>query len=198
MWIYYRQAVTLDALARSNRKGREEFIRAQVEAGKAFRAAKAEARRAAPGRWPTLAAVVADAVAQRLADPDLAGPWAPLTEREQLRMASVGRWPGPDEHEPLSQRNYPLPTDLFMRLRTASWRVSEEPIEELERRRWTIAPAEYRRIAALIHSPGRIVRQALDAYGPEYGAPRRRRPSDAAPAEIKGYPFKIPASCVRN
>ncbi|MFM9449128.1 hypothetical protein [Streptomyces acidiscabies] len=125
-----------------------------------------------PDRWPPLETIVAAAVEQRLAEPDMAGPWPELTEAEEEELALSGRWPGASLGISMVQRNYKLPSDLVRRLRTAAWRRSEEPMRELHARGLvgaglvlTDAQRAVRdELAAQLYPVPRIVRQALTRY----------------------------------
>ncbi|WP_030186362.1 hypothetical protein [Streptomyces sp. NRRL S-813] len=125
-------------------------------------------------RWPTLESVVALAVEQHLAEPDLAGPWPKLTANEEQRLARAGRWPGTSLGIPMVQRNYKLPNSLVTRLRTTAWRMSEEPLNLLHKRGLVdTSPhlddderALRNELAAQLYPVPRIVREALTRYGP--------------------------------
>ncbi|MBU3865556.1 hypothetical protein KN815_16160, partial [Streptomyces sp. 4503] len=132
--IYAYQAGRLDLLKKRQRMEEAATIRALEREGKTRREARIIVARMRPEEWPSLETVVAQAVEQRLAEPDLAGPWRPLTEVEEEELALSGRWPGPNLGVSLSQRNYKLPSELVKRLRTTAWRVSEEPLRELRER----------------------------------------------------------------
>jgi hypothetical protein len=117
--------------------------------------------------------VVARAVERRLAEPDLAGPWRPLTTAEAEELALSGRWPGPSLGVSMVQRNYKLPAGLVTRLRTAAWRTSEEPLRALRERGLVgaalLSPAERElrdELAERLYPVPRIVREALARYGP--------------------------------
>jgi len=168
VWITASQAGALRLLSKTHRKEQEETLNEMLRRGIPKRDARIEVMGMRAEYWPHLEDVVASALGQRLAEPDMAGPWQPLTETEGAAMRLSGRWPGPDIGA-LVQRNYALPSDLAEQLRTVSWRMSAEPLDELRRReafgRGTDPRTEAQLIAAL-HSPGRIVRQALGRYGP--------------------------------
>ncbi len=138
--------------------------------GLSRREARLEVVRVQGDWWPPVEELVAASLRRRLAEEDLAGPWEPLTEVEELQMELSGRWPGPSIGG-LRQRNYNLPSDLVKHLRTASWRLSEGPFAELDRLGIRLAVDtpdelwdERDRLVRLLHSPARIVRQALDRY----------------------------------
>ncbi|MFI1869705.1 hypothetical protein [Streptomyces jumonjinensis] len=138
------------------------------------RQARIAAARMRPDRWPGLETVVALAVEHRLAEADLAGPWAELTEAEAAELALSGRWPGPSLQISLVQRNYKLPAATVTAMRTAAWRLSEEPLRELRKRGLVgaglVLDREERRIrdelAARLYPVPRIIREALGRYGP--------------------------------
>ncbi|MFI9332943.1 hypothetical protein ACIGZJ_36085 [Kitasatospora sp. NPDC052868] len=169
--ITVQQAGRLALRSKRYRKEQSEYLEELRKEGLTQREARLEMARVRAEWWPPLEEVVAAALDLRLAEPDLAGPWPELTEEEELGMALSGRWPGPALPARLCQRNYLVPTDLVRRLRTASWRVSAEPLALLGDGglvRVSHLPgnlqAERERLADLVHSPGRIVRQALDRY----------------------------------
>lgn len=139
-----------------------EYLKELEREGIGPRAARVQLALVRPDTWPPLDAVVASAVRRRLAEPDLAGPWEPLTTEEEGEMKLSGRWPGPAPEVRLVERNYLLPSELVKELRTASWRVSAAALSQYGP---NLGTAERRRLAELIHSPGRIIRQALDRYG---------------------------------
>ncbi|WP_435137314.1 hypothetical protein [Actinacidiphila sp. bgisy144] len=175
VWITASQAGRLSLLDRKRRIEEAATIHDLVNRGMDRRTARLEVARMRPGTWPSLSVVVCAAVRRRLADPDLVGPWAPLTEEEAGRMTLAGRWPGPRSEVRLQQRNYMFPDDLASALRTASWRVSERPLRELESRGLVgaslrLSPDQVRQrddLALQLFSPARIVREALEAYGPQ-------------------------------
>ncbi|MFJ4342610.1 hypothetical protein [Streptomyces sp. NPDC088915] len=118
--------------------------------------------------------IVANAISRRLEEEDLQGPWDPLTDEEEELMMLSGRWPGHNVGD-LRQRNYELPSSLLKQLRTASWRVSQGPLADLEEEGLTyhsmdMPPEDVERRNELIekvYAPPRIVREALDRYGPQ-------------------------------
>ncbi|MFI9366071.1 hypothetical protein ACIG5E_34225 [Kitasatospora sp. NPDC053057] len=144
--------------------------------------ARLEVARVQADWWPPVESLVAASVRRRLEEDDLAGPWAPLREEEELEMELSGRWPGPRVGG-LRQRNYALPSDLVAQLRTASWRVSEGPFRELDRLGIRLAvdtPEELWEVredlVARLYSPARIVREALDLYPRGASGPRESAP----------------------
>lgn len=172
--IYDYQAAQLDLLKRQQRL-EEKATAAELEKqGKTRREARIIVARMRPVEWPSLGEIVGQAIEQRLDDPDLAGPWRPLTEAEEDDLTLSGRWPGPSLGISMSQRNYRLPSDLVKRLRTAAWRVSEQPLRELRERGLVgaqLALNEAQRavrdeIAERLYPVPRIVREALARYGP--------------------------------
>ncbi|MFJ9523256.1 hypothetical protein ACIRPK_34075 [Kitasatospora sp. NPDC101801] len=147
-----------------------EFLASLRAEGKAGREARLELARVRADWWPPLDVLVAGCLRQRLAEPDLAGPWEPLTEEETLGMTLSGRWPGPAPRTPV-RRSYELPSSLVTELRTASWRMSEPSLLRMDRQgllyggHWSDSEAaERERLAQLIYSPARIVREALERY----------------------------------
>jgi hypothetical protein len=176
--ITVSQASRLRALSRSNAAGKRRFVR-RVGSRIGVRRARLAVPTLAPRRWPTIEAVVAAALVERLAEADLAGPWEPLSDAEVAETKLSGRWPGPAVGG-LVMRNYALPSDLVTRLRCASFRVSAEPLRELYARGLvgeealsllTDAQMDLRNeLVDRLHSPGRIVRQALARYGPRSAA----------------------------
>lgn len=172
VWITASQAAHFTMLDRRRRLEEKATLDRLVAEGIPKMEARMTVARMRPGTWPSIQVRVAVSVRRRLAEPDLAGPWEPLTEAERERMALAGRWPGPQPGGGLAQRNYDMPSELVTALRTASFRVSAGPLDELERLGLVgsglvlTAPERARRdeLAQLIHSPGRIVRQALDRH----------------------------------
>ncbi|MER5482556.1 hypothetical protein ABT024_04980 [Streptomyces sp. NPDC002812] len=137
--------------------------------------ARLEARRLRRELWPTLDNVVERAVRARLAEVDLAGPWVPLTEEEAEVASMAGRGVGNKNYPgTLVVRAYDLPVSLIEQLRTTAVRVSEQPLEELHELGLTYNSLDYTKeeqeareeIVARIYSAPRIVRQALERYGP--------------------------------
>ncbi|MEU7228875.1 hypothetical protein [Streptomyces chrestomyceticus] len=136
--------------------------------------ARLEARRRRSELWPTLDEYVERAVRQRLAEEDLAGPWEPPTTAEEEAATLSGR--GVSKNYPgfLITRAYDLPPSLIRELRTAAIRVSEEPLEELEAEGLLYYSLDYTEqerakrdeLVEKVFSAPRIVRQALERYGP--------------------------------
>ncbi|MGW7090050.1 hypothetical protein ACWGH2_42075 [Streptomyces sp. NPDC054871] len=149
--------------------------------------ARLEARRRRPELWPTQDEYVERALRQRLAEEDMAGPWEPLTAAEEEAATLSGR--GFGKHYPgiLITRAYNLPPSLVKQLRTAAIRVSEEPLAELEELGLLYQSLDYdmeeqekrSELVERVFSAPRIVRQALERYGP--WPPDERPPS--APSE---------------
>jgi hypothetical protein len=172
-WITAPQAGALRLVSKRHREEEAAYIRALEKDGMRHREARIAAAAKRREWWPPIEELVAAAVERRLAEPDLAGPWEPLAAWEAGRMALSGRWPGPAVGPRLVQRNWALPIDLVIALRTASWRLSEEPLAELDRRKLIgsgrvlsdAERAERDRLAELLYSPARIIRQALEPYG---------------------------------
>jgi len=176
VWVTLTSARLLAKMSETHRAERAEYVRDLVAGGVKSREARIRAALLQPERWPRIQEVVAEALRLRLAEPDLFGPWRPLIAAEAARLALAGSWPGPRFAGPrLVQRNYPMPAPLATQLRTASWRVSEDPLTRLEEQ-GLVGPGtvnltgdqqvERTRLAALLYPPGRIVREALERYGP--------------------------------
>lgn len=173
-WITASQAGALALLDKKRRLEEKETVDQLVASGVRRSDARTEVARMRPEHWPALEVVVSEAVRRRLADEDLAGPWAPLTRAELDRLALSGRWPGASGGVTLVQRNYSFPADLVLQLRTASWRVSEKPLARLYELglvgsglRLTEEQKSRRdELARLLYPPARIIREALAAYGP--------------------------------
>lgn len=132
--IYAYQAARLDLVKRQQRLEEKATVNALVNQGNTRRQARIIVARMRAEEWPPLETIVAAAVEQRLDEPDLVGPWPELTDFEQAGLALSGRWPGPSLGVSMVQRNYDFPSTLVKRLRTAAWRVSEEPLRELNER----------------------------------------------------------------
>ncbi|MGA5824105.1 hypothetical protein ACPC54_40445 [Kitasatospora sp. NPDC094028] len=157
-----QQASRFNLRKRRHKLEQDEYLKELRKEGLTHREARVQLALIRPDTWPPLDVVVAAALRQRLAEPDLAGPWERLTPEEEGEMKLSGRWPGPAPDVRLVERNYLLPSELVTKLRTASWRVSARPLALYSP---SLGRAERERLADLIHSPGRIVRQALDRYG---------------------------------
>lgn len=159
--------------------------------GKITRAqARLEARLRRPELWPTLDEYVERAVRQRLAEEDLAGPWVPLSPDEEQVATLAGRGIGKNYPGHLATRSYNLPPSLIRQLRTAAIRVSEEPLAELEELGLLYNSPDYEpeereardELVEKVFSAPRIVRQALERYGPW---PPDERPPSAPPSKPK-------------
>jgi len=173
--IYTQQAGQLDLLKKRQKLEEGATVDALVKKqGYARRQARIIVARMRPTEWPSLEMVVATAIERRLAEPDLAGPWRPLTQAEEEELALSGRWPGPSQGLPMSQRNYKLPSGLVTQLRRAAWRVSEAPMRELYKRGLVGAGLSLTDVqkqlrddlAARLYPVPRVVREALARYGP--------------------------------
>lgn len=172
--IYAYQAGRLDLLKKQQVMEEKATLAALVNQGNTRRQARIIVARMRPAEWPSLETVVARAVEQRLDEPDLAGPWRPLTADEEDELALSGRWPGPSMGISMAQRNYGLPSDLVKRLRVASWRVSETPMRELRELGLVgaglVLSAEQKarrdELAVRLYPVPRIIREALARYGP--------------------------------
>ncbi|MFI8992164.1 hypothetical protein ACIG63_45765 [Streptomyces antimycoticus] len=172
--IYAYQAGRLDLLKKRQRMEEAATVEELERQGNTRRQARIIVARMRPDEWPSLETVVAQAVELRLAEADLAGPWRPLTVAEEEELALSGRWPGPSMGVSMSQRNYKFPSDLVKRLKTAAWRVSEQPLRELRERGLVGAGlvldddqrALRDRIAERLYPVPRVVREALARYGP--------------------------------
>ncbi|MFF0754352.1 hypothetical protein [Streptomyces sp. NPDC004267] len=124
--------------------------------------------------WPTHDQHVEAAVRQRLAEPDLAGPWEPLTGDEEEIVSLAGRGFGKNYPGFLAKRAYSLPVSLVLELRTAAVRVSEGPLAELEALGLLYNSVTYsfeefekrNKLVKQVLSVPRIVRQGLERYGP--------------------------------
>ncbi|MEV0487268.1 hypothetical protein AB0I69_42550 [Streptomyces sp. NPDC050508] len=191
--IDVQHASRFTAIRRKQRREMAEWAHelAYNSKGKITRAeARLEARRRRPELWPTLDEYVERAVRKRLAEEDLAGPWEPLTVAETEAATLSGR--GFGKHYPghLITRAYDLPPSLVRALRTAAIRVSEEPLAELDELgllynslNYTIEEQEQRtELVERVLSAPRIVRQALERYGPW---PPDERPPSAPPEAPK-------------
>ncbi|MFH8350233.1 hypothetical protein [Streptomyces sp. NPDC018045] len=174
IWVTASQGARLAAMKKRFRLEESAYIEELKGEGKTSREARAEAAAQRAEWWPSVTDLVAAAVRRRLAEPDLAGPWAPLSRAERAQLALAGAWPGPHPGG-LVERKYQFPSDLAMSLRTAAWRVSEHALAELRARGLVgtgdlgLSGAQVRTRHELIeklHPPGRIVRQALTRHGP--------------------------------
>ncbi|MFE7665128.1 hypothetical protein [Streptomyces celluloflavus] len=172
--IYTYQASRLSLLRKRFVLEEQATVEELERQGKSRKEARIIAARMRPAEWPSLNVVVAGAVERRLDEPDLVGPWSPLTERERKEAALSGRWPGPSLGGALSQRHYAMPSELVERLRTTAWRVSQGPLYELRARGLVGAGLVLRgperavraELTARLYPVPRIVREALARYGP--------------------------------
>lgn len=186
--IDVQHAGRLTAIKKKHRRAMSEYVADLIEQGTPPDEARLTARRLRAERWPALDQIVAQAVERRLAEEDLAGPWEPLTEEEAERATLSGRRPGKNYPGFLKYRAYEFPSDLVMRLRTAAVRVSEGPLAQLEElgltyNRLDFEPEEREKreeLIELVFSVPRIVRQALERFGPW---PAEERPPSAPPVE---------------
>ncbi|KIF04728.1 hypothetical protein PL81_16935 [Streptomyces sp. RSD-27] len=141
--------------------------------------------------WPTLNLIVQSAIERRLAENDLAGPWASLTQDEEELATLSGRGVGRHYPGSLVSRSYELPYLLVKELRTASIRVSEEPLAKLEELGLTYQSLDYTaeeqeqrdELIAAVYSVPRIIRQGLERYGPW---PREETPPSAPQSPNEG------------
>jgi hypothetical protein len=82
-------------------------------------------------------------------------------------MRLSGRWPGPKTGGLVAERQFGLPEELVLQLRTASWRISEPWLEKLEEEGLVgvALSAEQRarrdEFAAQLLTPPQIIRSAL-------------------------------------
>ncbi|MFC5888758.1 hypothetical protein [Kitasatospora aburaviensis] len=169
VWVTGPVARGLENHIAKARAAEKAWIAAEVMKGRDKRDVRKEALGLRPERWPVQDVLVTRAVERRLGREDLAGPWKPLTPPEETRMRLAGRWPGPDVTGLVAERQFGLPADLLKRLRTASWRVSEEWLRLLEEEDLIGRPLDGRErerrdeLAAHLMPPPRIVREALAA-----------------------------------
>lgn len=172
--IDVRHAARLTAIKKKHRRAAAEYADKLIARGVPRVEAQLRARLRRPRRWPTLDDIVARAVERRLDEEDLRGPWHPLSPEEQVLASLPGRQPGKNYPGFLKYRAYELPAELVLRLRTAAIRVSEEPLAEMEERGltynqldMTLEDREKREeLVERVYSVPRIVRQALERYGP--------------------------------
>lgn len=172
--IDVQHAGRLTAIKKKHRRAMSEYTTKLIYRGVPATEARLRARLRRARRWPTLDDIVARAVEARLAEDDLAGPWPPLTPAEEEEATLNGRRPGKNYPGFLMYRAYELPSGLAKRLRTAAVRVSEGPLAELAElgltyNRLDFEPEEREKRDELIegvYSVPRIVRQALERYGP--------------------------------
>ncbi|MEY9961543.1 hypothetical protein [Streptacidiphilus sp. MAP5-52] len=167
VWVTGPIKSTLDAYHDNCAKAEAEFIRSKISGGAEKRAARAEAARLRPERWPTQDVLATAAVRRYLREPHLAGPWEPLSPRELGRMRLAGRWPGPKLGGLVAERQFGLPADVVLQVRTASWRISKEWLDLLEEEGLVgvklDAEDRARRdeLASNLLTPGQIIRDAL-------------------------------------
>ncbi|MFC8538027.1 hypothetical protein ACFUJY_29505 [Streptomyces sp. NPDC057249] len=174
-----RHASRFTAIRKKQRREMEFWALelARKSKGKITRAqARLEARRQRPAMWPTLDEYVERAIRLRLAEDDLSGPWEPLTTAEEEEASLSGRGIGKNYkgRGRLVVRTYDLPSSLVNELRATAVRVSEAPLEELEElgllyNSLSYSEEEREQRDALVErvfSAARIVREALERYGP--------------------------------
>lgn len=182
-------ASRLTAIKKKNARAMADHAWELRREGMSPTAARLTVRRMRPELWPTLSDIVARAIEKRLAEPDLAGPWVPLTLDEEELATLSGRGPGKNYLGHLITRTYELPISLVKALRTASVRVSEEPLAKLEELGLTYNSLDFtpeerdqrEELIELVLSAPRVVRQALERYGPW---PPDERPPSFPPATI--------------
>jgi|SRR5690606_30644289 len=136
---------------------------------------RVEAKLRRKSEWPTEDHLVEACLRGRMAQPDLARDWPPLTPEERAELELPGMWPGserPDEDfgTPLTVT---LDYDLVWQARTAAWRISKPWIEEIlsrglgnlrgltEERR-----DERAALGAHVLTFGAIVRQGIQEHWP--------------------------------
>ncbi|MGC4950949.1 hypothetical protein ACLQ2N_32755 [Streptomyces sp. DT224] len=174
-----RHASRFTAIRKKQRRQMEfwAFELARNSKGKLTRAqARLEARRQRPAMWPTLDEYVGRAIRLRLAEDDLIGPWEPLTTAEEEEASLSGRGVGKNYkgRGRLVVRTYNLPSSLVRDLRAAAVRVSEGPLGELEDLGLLYNSLSYSEeeqeqrdtLVERVFSAARIVREALERYGP--------------------------------
>ncbi|MFJ5143007.1 hypothetical protein [Streptomyces sp. NPDC088707] len=192
--IDVEHAKRFTALRKAQRLAMAVWVAETVEesnGGISWWEARLEARRRRSELWPTLDQIVEAAVRQRLAEEDLAGPWERLSEAEEEVASLAGRGVGKNYPGFLITRTYELPVSLLRELRTTAVRVSAEPLEELESRGLLYASLEYsledyekrNELVEAVMSAPRIVRQALERYGPW---PPDQYPPSSLPALSSG------------
>src|SRR5581483_11392666 len=93
VWVTASQAGRLRLLSKQHREEQAATLAEMRREGIPARDARMQIMAMRAEHWPNLEDVVAAAVAARLAEPDLAGPWRPLTAAERAEMALAGRWP---------------------------------------------------------------------------------------------------------
>lgn len=176
-------------LRKEQRRAMAEWARERAEKSRGritSAQARLEARRRRSELWPTLDQYVERALRKRLAEEDLLGPWEPLTPEEEEIAVLSGRGIGKNYPGYLATRAYNLPVSLLQQLRTTAIRVSEEPLKELEERGLLYATQLYsgedyvkrEELVEKVMSAPRIVRQALERYGP--WPPDKHPPSSPA------------------
>jgi len=168
VWVTGPIKSTLDAYHDKCAKAQANFIKAEIANGKEKKAARAEAARVRPERWPTQDVLVTAAVCRYLQTPDLAGPWEPLTAVELGQMRLAGRWPGPQIGGLVTERQFGFPAEVVLQVRTASYRISEPWLKQLKEEGLVgvklDAEDRARRdtLAANLVTPAQIIRRALD------------------------------------
>ncbi len=183
-------AARLTAIKKKNARGMADHTRELKNSGMGSHEARLLTRRMRSESWPTLSDIVARAIRQRLEEEDLAGPWAPLTQEEREVASLSGRGFGRNYPGVLVSRTYELPISLVEELRTASIRVSEEPLAKLDELGLTYNSLDYTveeqeerdQLIELVFSAPRVVRQGLERYGPW---PREEYPPSAPPLPVR-------------
>lgn len=167
VWVTGQIKSSLDAHRDKCARAETAFVQGQIDRGVKKRVARAEAALVRAERWPTQDVLVTRAVRTYLERPHLAGPWEPLSPAEAGRMRLAGRWPGPKMGDLVTERQFGLPVEVVLQVRTASWRISEPFLKQLEEEgllgRLLDAPERARRddLAGNLLTPGQIIRDAL-------------------------------------
>ncbi|WP_073229336.1 hypothetical protein [Streptomyces sp. NBRC 110465] len=176
VWLHTSQGDALREIARNNARAEAAWIADQRERlnlgpdDPTPEAVRREALALRPGTWPGASHLVEASMRVRLAAPDLAGPWQPLTpdERETQRLA--GRRIGTPNQHFADKIAVDIAPDIIDAARLAAYRVSEPVIAQLRAEnligpgasRSRAARARRDELQAQIYTLGRIAREAIN------------------------------------
>uniref|UniRef100_UPI003F490DF1 hypothetical protein n=1 Tax=unclassified Streptomyces TaxID=2593676 RepID=UPI003F490DF1 len=175
VWLDEESANALGAMAEANVDAQNEWLAEQraalgVQDGDPTpEDVRLEMMALRPDNWPGESLLLESAMRRRLALPDLAGPWVPLTERELAIQRLPGRRIGTPTQKFDRKLAFDLDPHLVLQALTAAYRVSEPVVTALIRenlvgprpRRSREALARKRALQADIYTLGRIVREAI-------------------------------------
>ncbi|MEW2302111.1 hypothetical protein AB0958_19395 [Streptomyces sp. NPDC006655] len=174
-------ALRISSTARSYREAEKTWRRLSLESATTSAQKKSiriEAELRRPTEWPTEDHLAEACLRGRMAQPDLARDWEPLTEEERVALTLPGMWPGSERPGEDFSAAFActLDYDLVWQARTAAWRISEPWIkvilaEGLGNLRGLSPEQRERRQALGAHviTFGAIVRQGIKKHWPTKG-----------------------------